>query len=40
MDAPELDPELRLALLLIWALHDEAERLTREREEAPSPTRR
>jgi hypothetical protein len=39
MHAPE-DPDLRLALLLTWALHAEAERLAREHEEAPPPTRR
>jgi hypothetical protein len=40
MHAPDLDPDLHLALLLVWVLHEEAERLAREREEAPSPTRR
>jgi hypothetical protein len=37
MHAPD-DPDLRLALLLVWALHVEAERLADAREESePDP---
>lgn len=39
MHAP-LDPDTYLELLLIAALHEEAERLACEREESPSSTRR
>ena len=38
-DSP-IDDDLALELLLIVALHEEAERLARAREKAPPPTRR
>ncbi len=37
--APDLDPDLRLDLILVWALHEEAEALAAELG-PPGPPRR